>query len=438
MRKLLPLLLCLFTMWLLPACSDDATKPPASTGGDGTIHGQIHDSDFEFEVTDGQPGDPFAGPFLLRGQNLHYNDDMSALVVDLTVVNRGIVAQHEPIGLTFIKLDPDEVTLLNPDNNVHDDGAAIVFHFTNDDGLWTPAEESLPRTVEFGVSKGTAIAFIARIDLGAPTGGGVIAGRVWNDENKDGVMDDSEGGLGGVGVYLHPFTDGIADPRLIRTTTTDPDGKYTFDGLGAGGYEVSIAPSTVDLFPTTPTGIHVLLTEIDGGVSSYQNANFGAVRQNIPPPFVGQRVHVSGKFLPPEAFPANEIEFLSCPDDTIPVPLATDPPEPNPDCLGARLRGGITEIAPERHAIRVMATWIILPQDLPVPANVGVGDRVDVHVHLGPGPLAWVADSVDAWASEHDELNGRIEAVDISPDGHMRWHVLNTWVLPADVTVAPR
>ena len=48
-----------------------------------------------------------------------------------------------------------------------DDGAAIVFHFANDDGLWTPGEESLARTVEFGVTKGTAIAFIARLDLGA-------------------------------------------------------------------------------------------------------------------------------------------------------------------------------------------------------------------------------------------------------------------------------
>jgi len=437
MRKLLPFLLCLFAMWLLPACSDDAAKPPASTGGDGTIHGQIHDSDFEFEVTNGQPGDPFAGPFLLRGHNLHYNDDMSALVVDLTVVNRGVVSQHEPIGLTFIKLDPDEVTVLNPDNDVHDDGAAIVFHFANDDGLWTPAEESLPRTVEFGVSKGTAIAFVARIDLGASTGDGVIAGRVWDDENKDGVMDASEGGLGGVGVYLHPFTNGIVDPRLIRATTTDSDGKYAFDGLWAGGYEISIAPSTVTLFPTTPTGIHVLLTDSDGGVSSYLNANFGAVPQNIPPPPQGEHLHATGKFAPPDGFASSSIDHFTCPD-SIPQPRATDPPV-SEDCVGGTLRGSVTDIAvsTNRAAIRVMATWVILVGINP-PPDLKVGDRVDVHVHAGPGPLTWVADSIALWTGDHDEITGRIDAVEPASDGTMRFLVLDTWVTPAQVGVGPR
>ncbi|HKW13185.1 MAG TPA: SdrD B-like domain-containing protein [Candidatus Krumholzibacteria bacterium] len=433
MRKILPLLLCLFTMWLLPACSDDATKPPASAGGDGTIHGQIHDSDFEFEVTDGQPGDPFAGPFLLRGRNLHYSDDLGALVVDLTVVNRGIVSQHEPIGLTFIKLDPDGVTVLNPDNNINDDGAAIVFHFANDDGLWTPAEESLPRTVEFGVSKGTAIAFVARIDLGA-TPGGVIAGRVWNDENKDGVMDASEGGLGDVGVYLHPFTNGIVDPRLIRTVRTDPDGRYQFDGLDAGGYEVSIAPSTVNLFPTTPTGIHVLLTEDNGQVSSYKNANFGAVRQNLPPPPQGEHLHASGKFAPPDGFASATVDHFTCPD-SIPQPLVTDPPV-NEDCIGGRLRGSVTEIAPERHAFRVMATWVLALNGLPT--DLKVGSRVDVHVNPGPGPLTWVADSIAPWTGDHDEITGHVDAVEPASDGTIRFRVLDTWVTAAEVSVGPR
>ena len=436
MRKTLPLLLCLFAMWLLPACSDDATKPPASTGGDGTIHGQIHDSDFEFEVTDGQPGDPFAGPFLLRGRNLHYSDDLGALVVDLTVVNRGIVAQHEPIGLTFIRLDPDGVTVLNPDNNINDDGAAIVFHFANDDGLWTPAEESLPRTVEFGVSKGSAIAFVARIDLGAPAGGGLIAGRVWNDENKDGVMDASEGGLGGVGVYLHPFTGEGPDPRLIRATTTDPDGHYQFDGLGAGGYEVSIAPSTVNLFPTTPTGIHVLLTENNGDVSSYKDANFGAVLQNFPPPPPGEHLHATGKFAPPDAFASATVDHFTCPD-SIPQPLVTDPPV-NEDCIGGRLRGSVTEIAPERNAFRMMATWVMLVGVVDPPLKIEVGARLDVHVHQGPGPAGWVADSIAPWTGDHDEIIGHVDAVEPASDGTVRFRVLDTWVTAANVNVGPR
>jgi hypothetical protein len=430
MRKLLPLLWCLFTMWLLPACSDDATKP-APAPGNGTVNGQIRDADFEYEIV---PPDPLEGPFLLRGTNLHYNDDMGALVVDLTVLNRGTVAQHEPIGLTFITLDPDEVTVLNPDNDIHDDGAAIVFHFANDDGLWTPGEESLARTVEFGVSKGTAIAFIARLDLGAPAGGGVIAGRVWNDENKDGVMDASEGGLGGVGVYLHPFTSGVADPRLIRVATTDPDGNYMFDGLPAAGYVVSIAPSTVTLFPTTPTEIHVLLTETDGDVSSYKNANFGAVPNQVPPPPQGQHVHATGKFAPPDAFTSSTVESFTCPD-SVPQPLVTDPPVTD-DCMGGQLRGSVTEIAPERNAMRVMATWILALNGLP--SDLEVGSRVDVHVSPGPGPLTWIADTIAPWAGDHDEITGRVDAMETLPDGTVRFRVLDTWVSPGNVTVSPR
>jgi hypothetical protein len=436
MRRLLPLLAFLFTISFFSACSDDATKPASSTGGDGTIHGQIHDTDFEFQVSGGQPGDPVEGPFILRGSHLHYNDEDGSLVVDLTVLNRGVVAQHEPIGLTFITLDPDGVTLSNPDNGINDDGAGIVFHFANDDNLWTPGEESLPRTVEFSVAKGTAIAFVARLELGAPAGGGAIGGRVWNDENKDGIMDASEGGLGGVGVYLYFFVRDINEPRVIRSTTTGREGQYQFDSVPAGGYVVSIAPSTVSLFPTTPTEIHVLLTEVDGDVSSYKNANFGAVRNDVPPPPLGEHVHALGKFAPPDAFASASVDHFEC-ADTVPQPLVTDPPV-NEDCVGGRLRGSVTEIAPERNAFRIMATWVMLVGVVDPPLKIEVGARLDVHVHQGPGPLAWVADSIAAWTGDHDEITGHVDAIEQLPDGTVRMRVLDTWVTPAEVGVGPR
>ena len=428
MRKLCSLVVPAFLALALASCSDDTAKPP-STQNHADIHGRIAGDDFEYDV---DPGDPGSGPFVLRGRNLHYNDEDGALVVDLSVLNRGDVAQTEPIGLTFIRLDPDGVTVLNPDNDVHDDGAAILFHFANDDGFWTPGEASLPRTVEFGVDKGTAIAFVARLDLGAPVESGNISGRVWNDANKDGHMDDNEGGIPFVNVYLYPFssTDDNTPRQPLWQVLTDHDGNYAFRSLNAGGYVVSIAPSTVRLFPTTPTEIHVLLINDGASVSSYKNANFGAVPNDVPPPFVGQRVHVSGKFAPPESFVANEIVFPPCPDDSVPVPV-----DPNPECTGATLRGPVTEtaISPDHVAIRVMATWILIPPNLPVPAVTG---PLEVHVHAGPGPLTWVADSIDYWPLERNELEGRIEAIDISPDGLVRWRVLNTWIIPADVTVS--
>jgi hypothetical protein len=425
MRKILSLLILAVAISLFVYCGDDATQPP-SVANDGTVHGQIKDTAFEYEINGGEPGDPTAGPFLLRGSNVHYNDEDGALVVNLTVLNRGSVTQHEPIGLTFIRIDPDGVTVLNPDNDVHDDGAAIVFHFENDDNLWTPGEASLPRTVEFGVDKGASIAFIARLDIGAPVDGGAIAGRVWNDANKDGVMQDTEGGLPNVGVYLYPFTgdDNTTPKPEFGFTPTDGEGHYAFHHLPAGGYVVSIAPSTTTLLPTTPTEIHVVLVQTDDGVSSYRGANFGAVGPIMPPP-TSDHVHATGLFYPRDVLYAMTLERFLCPNDSIPPPVTTDLPV-NDDCIGGRLRGAITEIAPERNSFRVMATWMFAING--IPGDLKVGSRVDVHVQQGPGPLAWVADAIAPWNGPGDEIIGRVDAAETEPNGSVRLRVLDTWI----------
>lgn len=423
MRKLLSLLAPAFLALFLSSCSDD-TAPPPQSQNDGNIHGQITGGDFEFDV---DPGDPGSGPFVLRGRNLHYNDEDGALVVDLSVVNRGEVAQTEPIGLTFIRLDPDGVTVLNPDNNINDDGAAILFHFANDDGFWTPGEASLPRTVEFGADKGTAIAFVARLDLGAPVESGNISGRVWNDANQDGHMGNDEGGIPNVPVYLYAFssTDENTPKVPIWQINTDAHGDYVFRGLNAGGYVVSIAPSTVTLFPTTPTEIHVLLINNGAEVTSYKGANFGAVPQVTPPPGMSQHVHAVGKFVDPDRFAAVNALYFACPD-TLPVPLATDPPVSD-DCFGGTLRGSVTEVAPERGAIRVMATWVTVSL-MNIPVDYKVGDRVDVHVTSTVRAPGWVADSIMPYTGDPDEIIGRIEAIERLPDGTVRVRVLDTWI----------
>jgi hypothetical protein len=67
-----------------------------------------------------------------------------------------------------------------------------------------------------------------------------------------------------------------------------------------------------------------------------------------------------------------------------------------------------------------------------------VGARLDVHVHQGPGPAGWVADSIAPWTGDHDEIIGHVDAVEPASDGTVRFRVLDTWVTAANVSVGPR
>jgi hypothetical protein len=202
-----------YTFWLLlmlaavmsvaVGCSEDSTAPVDTQSTTGLLEGEVGNANFEISVNaTGDSRRRFEGPFVLRGSNLHYVDSLQALSVDLTITNRGEVAHSEPIGLTFIKLVPEGVTVQNPDNGINGEGAAFTFAFANDDGQWTPGESSLPRNVLFGVEPGKAVGFIARLDIGEPIDGGSIAGRLWNDANQDGVMDPDEGGIPAVRIAL--------------------------------------------------------------------------------------------------------------------------------------------------------------------------------------------------------------------------------------------
>ncbi|MCI5224425.1 MAG: hypothetical protein D3924_17595, partial [Candidatus Electrothrix sp. AR4] len=90
---------------------------------------------------------------------------------------------------------------------------------------------------------------------------GAIGDRIWNDADGDGVQDPAEIGIADVTVRL--LTDdnndgvygGVGDnPVLI--TTTEPDGRYIFDGLAPGGYIVEVSNASLDAagYNIVPTG----------------------------------------------------------------------------------------------------------------------------------------------------------------------------------------
>ncbi|TAE54679.1 MAG: hypothetical protein EAZ87_21690, partial [Nostocales cyanobacterium] len=63
---------------------------------------------------------------------------------------------------------------------------------------------------------------------------------VWHDLNADGIQDANEPGIAGATVKLiNPVTG-----TVLATTTTDADGKYSFEGLTPGDYKVQfVTPS---------------------------------------------------------------------------------------------------------------------------------------------------------------------------------------------------
>jgi hypothetical protein len=192
----------------LTGCSEDQPTQ-ASPGGNDPVTGVFQvdmgndDADFEIiSMKNGDPEDPIDGPFAIVGRNIRYDAELNALVVDLSVKNLGENTFDEDVMLTFLSLLPEGVRVLNPDNEENGAGAAIVFEFENDDGQWTPGEESLGRETHFGVEEGTSIGFTARLDTGIGAGLGSIGGMVWNDENGDGIMDEGEAGVEGAMLEL--------------------------------------------------------------------------------------------------------------------------------------------------------------------------------------------------------------------------------------------
>ncbi len=86
-------------------------------------------------------------------------------------------------------------------------------------------------------------------DFGYVPTAGSIGDLVWNDINGDGVHDAGEPGIQGVEVdlYFDVNGDGLLDPgvdNLIRTTYTDVNGQYGFEGLPVGSFLVDVVETS--------------------------------------------------------------------------------------------------------------------------------------------------------------------------------------------------
>jgi hypothetical protein len=280
----------IFVLLLLIAagCSDDPVTPPVGDETSVLVDLEPGGADFTVRMeTVATPEGRVPGPFLLRGHNLHYNDVVGALVVDLTITNNSPATFLDPVRITFLRLIPEGTIIVN----APDDGPTFEFEFANDDLWWTPGEESLPLTVMFKADLGVSVGFNAHISVGGVHMEGTIGGRVWHDANRDGIMDRDEPGLPGIHIGLDDGT----DRESLHRAMTGPDGRYLFRGLDAGTYEVWVHDPPAEMSSTTPINMHVLLTSSMDGVSSFPDANFGFVRSEVSLP--GPKLVVMGSHM---------------------------------------------------------------------------------------------------------------------------------------------
>jgi hypothetical protein len=93
-------------------------------------------------------------------------------------------------------------------------------------------------------------------DNSVGSGSASISGRVYDDLNGNGIMEDGERGLGGRTVFLDLNDNGIYEPAIdVGTQTTvhpagfpgDVGGFYSFDGLGARNFVVRLVASSGEL-----------------------------------------------------------------------------------------------------------------------------------------------------------------------------------------------
>ncbi|MGH2571430.1 MAG: SdrD B-like domain-containing protein, partial [bacterium] len=398
-RACLPLL----TM-SLAACSADAPLSPSDgSGGTTIVDIELPAGGTGFSVTTPTSGGPngVPGPFTIRGSNVRYEDGVG-LVVDLSIVNAGDQAHPAPVTFTFVSLLPSGVTVGNADNGETGPGASFTMELADADGQWDAGEETLPRSVQLVVARGVSVGFVARIDVGIAPQLGAIGGLVWNDKDRDGTVDAGEGGMPAVRVVLS------REGQAPLESVTDAAGSYRFDGLEAGLWVVT-KPARDGTIPTTPTEIHVLLVEDEGGVSDFLVANFGCAAPPTEPRVrIGDRVVVTGHYLPnPDRVVADRIEVGG--DD---------------DLRDSRseLRGPVTAISPDLVELSVMGASIdfgIGPVEIDPPNQCGTsfedlspGERVRAEVSVPSAPESpLLGRELRCWNGNPEKVTGRVEAI---------------------------
>ena len=116
-----------------------------------------------------------------------------------------------------------------------------------------------------------AALFMLNLNVALAADPASISGCVWYDDNGNGILDQGEGGLEGVTVYLYRDNDGL----LVDTQTSAQDGSYRFADQLPGDYIIQANESVkLGLAEYALTTDNPLPISLEAG-ENRSGANFG-------------------------------------------------------------------------------------------------------------------------------------------------------------------
>lgn len=121
------------------------------------------------------------------------------------------------------------IPIIWKDGGGYNKDTAGMYTFTADIGTYL-----------YGQARPVAVVTVTEPSYGSS---GSISGRLWLDENADGVMDEDESGVEDYPVSLYMAD----DPHIaVQTAKTGADGTYRFENIEPGSYVVGIAPEIIE------------------------------------------------------------------------------------------------------------------------------------------------------------------------------------------------
>ena len=273
-----------FLVAFVSSCSNDN---PTGTAGDPSGQADVDPNGepsffLGYSEIDGMPG----GRLDVWAHNLEVDSDENIVSFDVVLSNRSERSIYPPVMFFITKIIPENVWVLNSDIVYIREGPP-GFDFSDDlgdDNKLDPGEQSDPVNMQFGMEELTSFSIGFRINVGTPPSDELVSGVVFHDRNRNGMRDVDEPGMPGVKLTLvnEMEDDSRMAPEILRVAVTDQRGRYGFEDVHAGIYEIK-AFGPEHWYPTTPNPMIITLLDGDSGPIPLEGVNFGFAPFDPPP-----------------------------------------------------------------------------------------------------------------------------------------------------------